>query len=376
MTQESLTDMQRMLRASLEKLLAGHYGFEQRQALRKSATWSEGAWRDYAELGLFGLGIDEANGGIGGSLEDLGIVAEAMGAALALDPFIPNMAFGARLMAAAGTDAQKAALLPQIVAGRLRVALAHEERHSRYDLNIADCAAVAEQGGYRLSGRKIVSIGADAADLLMVSARPAGQPSLSLFLVPADSPGLTRRNYATFDGTGAADVTLEDVRVPADALLGGQNEGPALLAQAVAEAVALDCMNAVGAMRAANALTLEHVRTRRQFGVAIGSFQVVQHRLVDMAIAQEMAAAIAAAAVTAAAHAAPEARDRQVSAAKVRVAESARFVAQQTVQLHGGMGLTEDYPASHYFARLGMFERRWGDSEYYLQRFAASMAEA
>jgi alkylation response protein AidB-like acyl-CoA dehydrogenase len=375
MTQEIQTDMQRMLRASLEKLLARHYGFEQRQKLRKAATWSEAAWRDYAELGLFGLGVDEADGGIGGSLEDLGIVADAMGAALALDPLIPTMAFGARLIAA-GTDKQKAALLPGIVAGACRVALAHEERHSRYDLDIADCAAVAEQGGYRLDGRKIVSIGADAADLLMVTARVAGGQALSLFLVPADSPGLTRRNYATFDGTGAADVTLEDVRVPADALLGGPDEGPALLAQAVAEAVALDCMDAVGAMRAANALTLEHVRTRRQFGVAIGSFQVVQHRLVDMAIAQEMAAAIAAAAVTAAARGAPDERDRMVSAAKVRVVESARFVAQQTVQLHGGMGLTEDYPASHYFARLGMFERRWGDSEYYLQRFAAGMAEA
>jgi alkylation response protein AidB-like acyl-CoA dehydrogenase len=209
----------------------------------------------------------------------------------------------------------------------------------------------------------------------VVSARLPDAAGISLLLLPADAEGVQRRSYRTFEGTGVADVVLDGVTVGGDALLGAPGGGRALLQRALDEAALLDCMDAVGAMRAVDELTLGYVKSRAQFGGPIGNFQVIQHRLVDMMIAQEMASAMARSALAAASQGvSADELARQASAAKVRVGESARFIAQQTVQLHGGMGLTEEYPAAHYFARLGMFERRWGDSDHHLRRFAEQMA--
>jgi len=369
-----MTEFQAMLRDSLDKALARHYGFEQRQALRRARTgFSHAAWRAYADLGLFALSVPEERGGLGGSFADLGVVAEALGGALALEPVLPGIVFGSRLIADAGSPAQRSALLPALLAGECKAALAHDEPTTRYRLDRVESRAIRSGDGYRLNGGKCVSIGGGDADLLVVSAHLDGHADLSLFLVPAGARGVTRKAYLSFEGGGVADVVLDDVQLDKDALLGPAHGGTALLGAAMAEAVALDCMDAIGAMRAAFALTHEHVRTRRQFGATIGSFQVVQHRLVDMATALEMAAAIAGEALRLATHIDPATRDRAVSAAKVRVAESARFIGQQTVQLHGGMGLAEEYPAAHHFARLGMFMQRWGDSDHHLRRFAALM---
>lgn len=373
---DSLNDIQTMLRDSLAKVLERHYEFEARQAFRRGVPgYSTDAWNAYAELGLFSLGVAEADGGFGGDLSDLALICGQMGAAMTLEPFIPTVVFGGRLIAAAGTEAQKARWLAPVLAGGAKVALAHGERGSRYGVGEVRTRVRRDGDGFVLSGEKRVSEGADAADLLVTSALiegEDGQARLALFLVEAGVDGVSRRGYRAFDGQGAADIVFNDVRLSADALLGGRADGRALLDQALDEATVLQCADAVGAMRAANALTQDYARVRKQFGVTIGSFQALQHRLVDMAVAEEMAAAITDAAVSAAE--APEAvRARATSAAKVRVGESARMIGQQAIQMHGGMGLTEEYPASHYFARLGLFERRWGDADHHLNRFSMLM---
>lgn len=343
-----------LLRRSLETVLARHCSFAQRRAAHESpAGHSAAAWEAYAALGLTALSLPGEHGGLPGSLADVAMAAELMGEALVLEPWRPTM-IAARLLAAAGTPAQQARWLPEIAAGRARAALAHEDEGAR---------AVRDGAGWRLSGRKAVVAGGDAADMFVVSA--LAQEGTALFLVPAAEA--ERRAYRCFDWTGAADLDL-DLALPEEARLAG---GAAELARALDEATALACADAVGAIRAANRLTLEHARTRRQFGVLIGSFQVLQHRLVDMAIAEELAGPITAAAIAACEKADATARARAVSAAKVKVGESARYVAQQCVQIHGGMGLVQDYPASHLFARLGLFERAHGSEDEHLARFAA-----
>jgi alkylation response protein AidB-like acyl-CoA dehydrogenase len=355
-------EIRALLRQSLETALGRLYGFGQRRAAHESpAGHSRTAWHAYAELGLTALTLPEEHGGLPGTLADLAMAAEAMGGALALEPWRPAIV-AARLLAACGTPAQRARWLPAFAAGAAKAALAHEEAGARLGAPVA--AAAARQGeDWRLRGNKTVVAGGDAADVFIVSAQAEGKTAL--FLVPAGEA--ERRSYRCFDWTGAADLTL-DLVLPGEAkLVGGETD----LARALDEATALACADAVGAIRAANRLTLEHARTRRQFGVPIGSFQVLQHRLVDMAIAEEMAGPITAAAVAACEGTDVRARARAVSAAKVKVGESARYVAQHCVQIHGGMGLVEEYPASHLFARLGLFERAHGCHEEHLLRFAA-----
>lgn len=333
---DDTVEVRALLRQSLETVLARLYSFEQRRAAHDSAAGhSAEAWAAYAELGLTALSLPEAHGGLPGSLADLAMAAEAMGGALALEPFPPTM-IAARLLAAAGTPEQQARWLPGIAAGTVKAALA--------------------------DAREVVP-GGDAADVFIVSALVEGETAL--YLIPAAEAG--RHGYLCFDWTGAADLA-PGIHLPAEARLAG---GAAELARALDEATALACADAVGAIRAANRLTLEHARTRRQFGRPIGAFQVLQHRLVDMAIAEELAGPITAAAVAACEGADAKARAKAVSAAKVKVGEAARYVAQQCVQIHGGMGLVQDYPASHYFARLGLFERSHGSQDEHLERFAA-----
>ncbi|MCW2365611.1 alkylation response protein AidB-like acyl-CoA dehydrogenase [Sphingobium sp. B7D2B] len=357
------TNIRDLLRNSLETVLARHYSFEQRRDAHESAAReSRAAWAAYAELGLLALTLPEGHGGFPGTLGDLAMVVETMGGAMVLEPFAAVM-IGARLLATAGSEDQQAAWLPAICTGAVRVVLAHEEADGGYGRPIT-AHATPDPHGWRLSGRKVAVAGGDSADLFIISANTAG--GVALFLVPAAD--LTVRPTRCFDWTGAADLLLDDVIVPTAARLSG---GEVALAHALDEATALACADAVGALRAANALAREHTHTRRQFGRPLDAFQVLQHRLVDMAIAQELAAPIAAAAIAACEAGDPMARARAVSAAKVKVGESARFIGEQCVQLHGGMGLVQEYPAAHLFARLGLFELSHGDRNAHLERYAA-----
>ncbi|MEO5773714.1 MAG: acyl-CoA dehydrogenase family protein [Sphingomicrobium sp.] len=362
-TAEDALEVRGLLRQSLETVLGRLYSFEQRREAHKSAAGeSEDAWKAYAELGLTALSLPEEHGGFAASLVDIAMVAELLGGAMALEPYRQSI-IAARLLAAAGTPDQQAQWLPGLAAGSARAAIAHDEGSGRLS-DPVQARAVRDGAGWRLSGRKAVVAGGDTADLFIVTAMAEGE--LALFLLSAEQ--IPRRGYRCFDWTGAADLNLDEVVVAEEARLPASAD---ILAKALDEATALACADAVGAIRAANRLVREHTSTRRQFGRTLDSFQVLQHRMVDMAIAEELAIAIANAAIAACEAAVPTARARAVSAAKVRVGESAREVGQQCVQLHGGMGLVEEYPASHLFARLGLFERSHGDIDEHLERFAS-----
>ncbi|QNA86549.1 pimeloyl-CoA dehydrogenase small subunit [Sphingomonas sp. So64.6b] len=358
-------DMRALLSQSLATLLGRLYSFEQRNVGRSvTGRGVDGAWQAYADLGLLALGLPEAHGGFPGGLADIAMAAELMGGAMTLEPYLPTM-LAARMIAAAGTAEQQAAWLPGIVSGKVHAAIAHREGGGRLGHPV-ETMANPEGTGWRLNGRKSVVAGGDEADIFIVSALLDGE--VELFLVPAAD--VRRRSYRCFDWTGAANLDLDGTVVSCAMRIPG---GERVLARALDESVALACAEAVGAIRAANRLVREHTGTRRQFGRSLDSFQVLQHRMVDMAIAEELAAPIAQASITACETATADARAQAVSAAQVKVGDAARLVGQQCVQLHGGMGLTQEYPASHLFARLGLFERLHGNRDEHLERYAALM---
>jgi len=356
--------VQDMLRQSVTTALGRFYGFDQRSAAHAAPPGESGrAWEAYAELGLFGLGLPEEHGGFGTDLADMAIVAELLGGAMVLEPFRPTMV-AARLIASAGSHAQRQAWLPKIVRGEVRAAIAFG-RAGPIDAP-SGITARPDRTGWRLDGRASLIAGGDTADILILPAK-AGDDA-GLFLVEA---GLAaRRGYRCFDWTGAADLDLADIALPAEARLEGGSDA---LAAAFDEDAALACADTLGAIRAANRLVRDYTHDRHQFGRALDSFQVLQHRMVDMAIEEEMASSLAKAAIAACSAGARGERERAVSAAKVRIGDAARFVGEQVVQLHGGMGLVQEYPAAHLFARLGQFELRHGDRTYHLQRYAAHM---
>ena len=335
---------------------------------------AEDFWQRMAALGLLGIGIDEAHGGSGGDFHDHALVLEALDRRLVRVPYMPTVILGAGLISAAGSDAQKSEQLPKIVAGECKLAFAHAEGPSFEPPDHIETRAVAADGGSRLTGAKRVVFGSDDADIFIVSALTSdddGSAGLSLFLVPAAAEGLTIRGFPMVDGTGAADINLEGIVVDGDALLGPAGGAAALVVHAIDRAAAALCCAAVGSMAALNALTLDYLKTRVQFGRPIGKFQVLQHRMVDMAIAEDMARSMAIYAAEGADAADPAIRAKSVSAAKSKIGEAARTIGQGAIQLHGGIGVTEEYSAGRYFKRLTAFEMSFGSSDDHLDRYAA-----
>jgi alkylation response protein AidB-like acyl-CoA dehydrogenase len=373
----SLSDTQRMLAETTDRLVRERYGFEERKKIIASPDgFSRPLWATFAELGLTGLGIDEDHGGLGGTVSDLAVVAETFGRALVVEPFLPTVVLGAGILGLAGSDTQQAELLPKVAAGELFLALAHGEPKSRYTLSHVATRAEADGADHLLTGAKAVVLGGDAADYFLVSARTDGATSdphgISLFLVPKDAPGLTIRAYLNIDGTRAAELGLDRVRVPATARIGQIGHGMPIVGHAVDRAIAYLCAEAVGAMQALNALTLDYLKTRTQFGVPIGSFQVLQHRMVDMEVALEQARSMAILAADRADDPDPHERARAISAAKVQIGRSGRLIGQSSVQMHGGIGITDEYAGGHYFKRLTLIDRTFGDADHHLARFAAA----
>jgi len=370
-----LSDEQRMLQDSVQRLLAEHCSFEQRQALL-SGPADDGAalWHQFSELGLLGLPFDEADGGFGGGPVDTFIVMRALGRALAPVPYLATVVLCGALLRVAASPAQRAALVPAIAAGELKLAFAHSEAQARYDL--ADVRTTARRlgDGWVLEGEKRFVLAGDSADRLIVSARVApagdGQDGTALFLVDASHPGLSRRGYTTQDRGRCADLRLNSVRVGDDALIGQPGTALPAIEQAVDAAIAALCAEAVGAMSYAQELTVEYLKVRKQFGVAIGSFQALQHRAVDMLVATEQAHSMALYATMMCAEPSATERRRAISAAKVQVNSSARFVGQEAVQLHGGIGMTEECQVGHYLRRLTMIEMMFGDTAHHVRRLA------
>jgi alkylation response protein AidB-like acyl-CoA dehydrogenase len=373
-----LSEEQQQLADSVRKLLARDYGFEARKAVIASPSGqSASVWATMAELGLTAIALPEADGGFGGGAVDLMAVMEACGEALLVEPLLDTIALGGRLVARAGNAAQRAALLPGVADGSVQLAFAGLEPGHRYELRPTATTARAEGSGWVLDGSKCVVIGAATAHRLVVSARTGGQSGdaqgISLFLVDPQAAGVALNTSRTVDGQRSADVTFHGVVLGADALLGSAGNALPLIEEAVDFATALLCADAIGAMQYANDATLEYLKTRKQFGVPIASFQVLQHRMVEMVICAEQArsmAILAAAKVDDPAVDAAE-RARAVSAAKIKVADAARQISQESVQLHGGMGMTEELKISHTFRRLTMAMQRFGDADHHLERYAA-----
>lgn len=375
------TDEQNALRDTLARFIAKDYGFEQRRALAKSDEgFSRGHWKQFAELGLTALPFAEDFGGLNGNAIDTMLVMEAFGRGLVLEPYLATVVVAGHLIRDAGTPAQQEALLPAIASGDLMMALAHFEPGGRYKVSRVDTAAKAKGDGWTLSGAKGVVLSGGAAGKLLVSARTSHEPrdedGISLFLVERNAPGLTVRSYMTQDGGRAAEIRLNDVAVGADALVGTLDAALPAIERALDYGLAALCAEAVGIMTALNEATLEYLKTRKQFGQPIGRFQALQHRMVDMVIATEQARSMATlAAVKADAPNAAE-RRRALSAAKAYVGQQARFVGQQAVQLHGGMGVVDELNVSHYFKRLTMINAIYGDADHHLGLFSDMLLAA
>ena len=372
-----LNDEQRQLKESVERLLADTYGdLTQRMSYMKEPKgYKPALWQQYAELGLLGVPFAEEHGGLGQGLTETMIIAEAFGRALAVEPYMATVVLGGGVLRHAGNTNLLKELVPAIVEGKLTLALAHQERQSRFDLaDVATTARADAKGGYTIEGEKAVVLAGDSADKLIVTARVSGgradRNGIGLFLVDAKTNGVTRRGYPTQDGQRAADVTLSAVRVGPEAVVAGPDKGLAVLEHAVDEAIAALAAEAAGAMAALHELTVDYLKTRKQFGVPIGSFQVLQHKAVDMLTALEEARSMAYYATMMAAE--PDAKERKkaIHAAKVQTGKSARFVGETAIQLHGGIGMTMEYKAGHYFKRLTMIDMAFGDSDHHLRELA------
>jgi pimeloyl-CoA dehydrogenase small subunit len=370
-----LTEEQSLLRDSIGKLLADAYDMDARKRIVSSETGrSEAVWRQFAELGLLGLPFAEDDGGFGGGPVETMIVMEAFGRALVVEPYFATVVLGGGFLRAAGSAEQRAALIPGITAGEALLAFAHTERQARYDLFDVATTATRDGAGWVIEGAKGVVLGGDAAGTLVVSARTRGarrdRGGIGLFLVPADAPGVERRGYPTQDGMRAAEVTFSQVKVGPEAVLGEPEGGLPVIEQVVDEAIAALCAEAVGVMEEAQALTLDYIKTRHQFGTAIGNFQVLQHRSADMFIALEQARSMAMLATMMAGETDRAERARAMAAAKVQIGRSGRFVGEQAVQLHGGVGVTMEYRVGHCFKRLTMIDTMFGDADHHLAKVA------
>ena len=363
------SEEQKQLADSVRKFSQKGYDFEARKKILQSKEgWSSEAWSTFADMGLLGLPVSDEYGGFGGGAVDLMAVMEIFGEVLVVEPYLPTV-LCARLVSRAGSAAQKQAILPGVVEGKLRLAFAQTEVGARYNLGEIATRAKKSGDGWELDGEKLVVLGAPMADKLVVSARTAA--GISLFLVDRSAGGVTLKSYLTLDGTRAADVVLKAVKLGADALLGADGTGLPVIEEAVDFATALICAEAVGAMKFACDTTLEYLKTRKQFGVPIGTFQALQHRMVDMYVATEQARSMACLACSRA-DGATDARERMqaISAAKIKIADACRHVSQEAVQLHGGMGMTEEMKVSHTFRRLTMIAQQFGDADHHLARFA------
>jgi pimeloyl-CoA dehydrogenase small subunit len=357
---------QAMLRESVEKLIAQHYDFEQRKKYLKAGGFNREMWERYADMGLLGLPFAEAEGGFGGGPVETMIVMEAFGRGLILEPYFPSVVLGGGLLRHGAAEAERRDLIPRIASGELKLAFAHAEPESRYDLAHVGTRARREGSGWVIEGSKTLVFGGDVADSLIVSARLSGDVTspegIGLFLVDAKGGGVSRRTYRLQDATGAAEVAFN--AAPAQPLgeLGGAF--PAI-ERAVDEALAALSAEALGVMAAMQETTLEYLKTRQQFGRPIGQFQALQHRAVDMLIAVEQARSMVYYATMMAGAADRTERRRAVSAAKAEIGRLGRKVGQEAIQLHGGIGMTMEYKVGHYFKRMTMIELMFGDTDHH-----------
>ena len=386
----SFTEEQTQLRDAVRRYLSQEYRFDARKKIIHGAGTSDTAWAGLAELGLMGVPVPEPYGGFSGTGVDLLVVMEELGRGLVIEPYFATAVMGAAFIKHGGSDAHKTALLPQVADGSLKLACALTEKQSRHELhNIALAGSAqgndarrtaAPDNGFSLNGSKTVVLHGSEAGQLIVSARTAGQvrdkTGITVFIVDKNAAGVSLRDYRTIDGMRAADITFTNVAVGRDAVLGKVGEGYALIERVAQVGIAALCAEAVGCMEAINAQTIEYLKTRKQFGVPIGKFQVLQHRAAEMFMEVEQTRSLAYLAAVKVDSADAAERARAIHAAKVRAGRAIKFVGQAAIQMHGGMGMTDELPVSHYFKRATMIDATLGDVDHHLAAFAALDAPA
>lgn len=371
----NFTDEQNMIRDSLARLIRDQYDFDTRmEVVRGEAGWRPELWAQFGELGLLMAPFSEDDGGLGGGPVDAMVVMEEFGRGLVIEPYVPSVVCAGGFLKYAGTEAQKEEHLTPIMSGERAYAFAWAEPQSRFDLFDVATEARQDGEGWKLSGRKSVVIGAPWASHIVVTARTSGDrrdtSGLSVFIVDKSAAGITTRDYPTVDGRRASEILFDGVSLPGEALIGEAHAALPLINRVVDDAIAATSAEAMGAMKALYEITLDYTKTRKQFGVPIGKFQVLQHRLVDMFMEYEQAVSMTYMATLRLSED-PGARAKAVSAAKAKIAQGARLVGQEAVQIHGGIGVTEELAAGHYFKRLSIIESEFGDAAHHLRRYTA-----
>ncbi len=381
----AFSEEQTQLRDALRRYLSQQYTFEARKKIIHGSGTSDAAWTGLAELGLMGVPVPEPYGGFSGTGVDMLVVMEELGRGLVVEPYFATAVMGAAFIKHGGSDAHKTALLPNVADGSLKLACALTEKQSRHELHNVMLSGTAQgndarrsaapDNGFSLNGSKTVVLHGAQADKLIVSARTSGaardKSGITVFVVDKAAAGVTVHDYRTIDGMRAADVTLVNVGVGRDAVLGKVDEGYALIERVAQVGVAALCAEAVGCMAAINEQTIEYLKTRKQFGVVIGKFQSLQHRAAEMFMEFEQARSLAYLASVKVDSADAGERARAIHAAKVRAGRAIRFVGQSAIQMHGGMGMTDELAVSHFFKRISMIEATLGDTDHHLAAFAA-----
>ena len=371
----NFTEEQNMVRDSLQRFVRENYDYDQRNTvIRSESGWRPELWAQLAELGLFGMPFAEEDGGFGGGPVDSLVVMEEFGRGLVVEPYVPTVVCAGGFFKHAGSDAQKEEHIGGIVDGSRIYAFAYAEPRGRYDLAALETTAKKDGEGYVLNGHKAVVIAAPWASHLVVTARTSGEwrdkEGISVFVVDKNADGIVTRDYPTVDGRRASEVYFENVSVPAEALIGSEGEALPLIERVVDEAIAAQSAEACGAMKSAYEMTVEYSKQRKQFGVPIGKFQVLQHRMADMFIEYEQSVSMSYLATLKLDEPAKE-RQRAVSAAKVRIGQAATRIGQDAIQIHGGMGMTDEMAIGHYFKRLTILEAEFGNVDHHLKRHMA-----
>jgi alkylation response protein AidB-like acyl-CoA dehydrogenase len=372
----SFSDEQRLLQDSVQRFIQNSYTFESRQKnIQSEDGFSRENWATFAELGWLGLPFSEADGGFGGTPIETMVMMEEFGKGLVIEPYLSTVILAGRVIADAGSQTQKEDVLAEIIAGSKFAALAFVEPQARFNLADTKTTATEKDGGYVINGFKGVVLGGPSADILVVPARTSGdqksQDGITMFLIDASAAGVSRRDYPTVDGWQASEISFENVEVDSKAVLGSVGEGFSLLDKAIDYAILAIGAEAVGAMEVLYKTTVEYCKTRQQFGQPIGKFQVLQHRMVDMFIEHEQSKSLLYMAAMRLDEGYDTAAKKAVSALKVQVGKGGKFVAQNAVQLHGGMGMTDELNVGHYFKRLTTIETLFGNVDYHLRKYAS-----
>lgn len=377
----TFTEEQLALQDTLERFVDKDYTFEQRRKnLAAQRHFNEATWASFADLGILALPFSEEDGGLGGTPLDTYLVMRTLAKGLVLEPYISTVVLSGTFLQQHATPEQRSVLIPAIADGSARFAFAHYDVESRYQESRIHTQATKNGDKWVLKGHKAMVVDAPVCDHWLITARTSGDindsSGLSVFLVKADQPGITVKSYRLHDGHLAADLVIDNAEVSADALIGEPDTAYTAIMQALAATNSALAAEAAGLIQAMNEATLEYLKTRKQFGVAIGTFQALQHRMADMAIAAEQATSMALLAAISQSDEDPQERISKGAAARVLLARLSRHVGEEAVQLHGGMGVTDELVVPHYFKRTTVLNSQYGDADFHLQRYSDSLLDS